>query len=400
MRDNVLGLGLISSFVPKKCGIATFSRDLMDGLQQNNPKIEFKIAAAENPDENYSYDDEVISILKSNSKASYVLAAQKFNNLKLDGILLQHEYGLYGGNWTAFEKAGIQHNDPVGDYLFELLGTLKLPLIATLHTVLPNPDQARKNVIRKLSDRASVLVTMTQDSKRLLVTEFGIANIKVVVIPHGVPNPPLISRASVLKRLNLNPEHLYLVITGLISPNKGIDLVIRALPKILDRHPNVRLLVVGETHPQIVVRDGEKYRESLIKLADQLSVRQAVIFINEYVETSTLMEFLSASDVYLTIHRDPEQAASGTLAYAVGCGLPIVSTPYRYAQELLANGRGFMVPFEDSQSIAKTINEMLKDKDLRLHTKRKLKAYSQSMQWSTVGKTYLRLIDQFFKSDK
>ena len=222
-----------------------------------------------------------------------------------------------------------------GDNIFALLDNLTTPIITTLHTVLPYPDPARKEVTRRIAEKSAMIVTMSQDSKRILCADYQIAENKIVVIPHGVPNKVDKSRPKILKDLNLDVRNFYLVITGLISANKGIDLVIKALPKILDKHPNVRLLVVGQTHPQVLAIDGESYRQGLISNAKNLKVRSAITFINKYLETEDLMEYISAADIYLTPHRDPEQSASGTLAYAVGTDRLTISTPYRYAQELL-----------------------------------------------------------------
>jgi len=397
MRSKVLRFGFISSYVPKKCGIATFSRDLINGILSENGRVELPIVAAEDPGESYNYGEEVISVLKTNQKNTYLEAARAFNKLDLDGVLLQHEFGLYGGDWTKFTKDGIKHNDPVGNYIFNLIDKLKMPVFTTLHTVLPQPDNVRKQVIQQLSDRSSALITMTNDSKNILETKYNIPSNKVFVIPHGVPEAVTRPRESTLNKLNLDPKNFYLVITGLISPNKGIDLVIKSLPKILDKHPNVRLLVVGETHPHILAHEGEKYRDKLMKLAKKLSVQSSVTFINKYIPTDTLMQYLSASDIYMTIHRDAEQSASGTLAYAVGTGLLTISTPYRYAQELLNNGRGFIVPFESPKSITDTVNKLIGDSALRARTKQKLRLYGRNMEWPVVGKSYLRLIENYIK---
>jgi len=236
---------------------------------------------------------------------------------------------------------------------------------------------------------------MSQDSKRILCADYQIPESKIVVIPHGVPNKVVKSRPNILKDLNLDVKNFYLVITGLISANKGIDLVIKALPKILDKHPNARLLVVGQTHPQVLAIDGESYRQDLMSTAKKLKVRSAITFINKYLETEDLMEYISAADIYLTPHRDPEQSASGTLAYAVGTDRLTISTPYRYAQELLGRGRGFLVPFEDPVSIAYTVNRLIDDTDLQEKTRKNLKAYGSKMAWPVVGKSYLKIIEDY-----
>ncbi len=392
-----LRLGFIGSYVPKKCGIATFSRDLMRGIRQSYPKTEFFVAAAEEVNATYEYDQSVVSILEKNSKKSFRDGAKIFNKLNLDAVMLQHEFGLFGGKWTKFKHDGVKHTAPTGDNIFELINNIHAPIITTLHTVLPYPDPVRKEITRKIDDRSVMLVTMTQDSKRILCADYQIPENKIVVIPHGVPKQPRKNRSELLKGLNLSEKNFYLVTTGLISANKGIDLVIQALPNIIEKHPNVRLLVIGQTHPQIIASEGERYRESLIKIASRLKIQPAVIFINKYLETKELMQYLAAADIYLTPHRDPDQSASGTLAYAVGTGLLIISTPYRYAQELLANNRGFLVPFEDSVSIADSVNRLIYDTTLQKKTRESLKSYGSKMAWPSVARAYLKLIEDYAK---
>jgi glycosyltransferase involved in cell wall biosynthesis len=398
MRNN-LRLGLIGSWVPKKCGIATFGRDLIQGMQENDPSIEVFVAAAEEPNDVYQYDDTVGAKLKTDDRHQYTEAAKLFNKLAPDVVFLQHEFGLYGGHWADFTYAGVKHHDPTGDYIFDTIDHLKVPVITTFHTVLPYPDPARKEVTRRIAERSVIVVTMTQDSKRILCADYQIPENRIVVIPHGVPKQPQKNRSEVLKKLGLAEDKYYLVVTGLLSPNKGVDIIINALPGILKNHPEVHLLVVGQTHPQVMAHNDETYRKSLVALAKDLKIYSSVTFINRYLETDELMEYLSASDIYLTIHRDPEQSASGTLAYAVGTDLVTISTPYRYAQEILANGRGFLVPFEDPGAIAIAVNRLIEDRDLAIRTRKNLQAYGREMQWSAVGQAYLKIIKDYVKAD-
>jgi glycosyltransferase involved in cell wall biosynthesis len=392
-----LRLGFISSYVPKKCGIATFCRDLILGIKDNKPESDVFVLAAEKKNENYDYDDLVVGKLKTNDRSTYLLAAKEIIKRNPDVLLLQHEFGLYGGQWTNFIHEGIEHHDPTGDFIFDILDNVTTPVITTLHTVLPYPDPIRKAVTKRIANRSTLLITMAQDSKRILCADYQIAENKIIVVPHGAPRLPNKNRSEILKQLNLEEDKYYLVITGLISPNKGIDIVINALPEILKQHPNVHLLVVGQTHPQIIAEEGESYRNGLMALIKKLKVGHAVTFINKYLETEELMEYMSASDIYLTIHRDPEQSASGTLAYAVGTGLISISTPYRYAQELLDHGRGFIVPFEDPISIITIVNRLIKDTDLISRTHQKLKDYGSAMEWPVVGGAYLKLIEDYVK---
>lgn len=367
----------------------------MNGIAVNFPSNEIVVAAAETDDESYKYNKSVIAVLKTNDIDTYVQAAAAFNQRSLDAVMLQHEFGLYGGNWVKFTQAGIHHHYPTGDNIFALIDNLSAPIVSTLHTVLPYPDPTRKAVTRRIAERSAMVVTMSQDSKRILCADYQIAENSIVVIPHGAPSKSNKNRARILKDLGLSADNFYLVITGLISPNKGIDLVISAIPNILRAHPNVRLLVVGQTHPQVLKEDGEAYRHRLKALARKLKVESAITYINKYLDTEDLMEYISAADIYLTPHRDPEQSASGTLAYAVGTDRLTISTPYRYAQELLALNRGFLVPFEDPVAIADTVNRLVNDTSLQKKTRQSLNVYSEKMAWPVVGKDYLKIIEDY-----
>jgi glycosyltransferase involved in cell wall biosynthesis len=385
-------IGCISSFVPKKCGIATFSRDLLNGIKNNEKDVSFFIAAAEHANETYNYTKDVVAVLKSDDKKTYLEASARLNALDLDVILLQHEFGLFGGKFTSYIKDDVLSRFPTGDLIFSVLNNLKRPIITTLHTVIANPDPERKAVINRIGAVSTSVVTMTQSSKAMLRDEYTVPEAKITVIPHGTPQIVNQSKDSVLDELGLSKNHFYLVMSGLLGPNKGIDLVIKALPNILKKNPEVRLIVIGQTHPNILAVQGNSFIDSLIQLAKTLKVEYAVTFINQYVSTPELSMYLLIADIYLTPHRDPEQAASGTLAYAIGNGLIAVSTPYRYAREMLSNKRGFLVPFENYAAIAKTVNQLIANESLRKSTKKLIKPYANSMSWPAVGEAYLKII--------
>jgi len=391
---TALRVGVIGSVVPKKCGIATFSRDLLEAMSLAVPDLQILAVAAEEPDETYEYTQPVIARLKTNDRATYRTAATALNKARPDVIILQHEFGLYGGGRAKFTKKDVAHDDPTGDYILDLLENLTAPIITILHTVLPHPDADRRQIIRHISRLSQRIVTMSETTKWILIRRYAIPASKIAVIPHGVPTFGHKSRLAARNALGLAPGNTYLTVTGLLGPNKGVDLIIRALPQILAKHPKVRLLVVGQTHPGVLATSGETYRDGLVKLAEQLEVHHSILFKNTYVATPELMDYLSASDAYLTVHRDPEQAASGTLAYAVGSGLPTISTPYVYAKELLACNRGMLVPFENPDAIARAVGQLVADQDLRQTIKRHLRSYRRSMSWPVVAKAYLRLLDK------
>ena len=396
MKKRKLRVGLISSYVPKKCGIATHSRDLIEAINRHND-FDWRLIAAEDEKESFSYGDRLIAVIKKNSLASYKRAVKKMNEWEPDVVLLAHEYGLFGGSWVDIVHRGKSIYAPTGDYLLSMLDSLKAPIITTFHTVIPEPDNLRRAVVRSISNHSSRVVTMSTDGQSILNLFYGIDNSHIVIIPHGVPQPVQKSKNLVLKELSLESNKFYLVITGLIGPNKGIELVIKALPEIIKKHPEVTLLVIGQTHPDILKSVGEVYRKSLIELAKELNVCESVQFVNEYLPTYKLVDYLTIADVYLTIHSDPEQAASGTLAYALGCGLASISTPYRYAKEVLANGCGFLVPFNSPKAIAKQVNILVKDDKLLKLTKAKALLRGNSMCWPKVGDAYQKLIKDIIK---
>ena len=278
-----------------------------------------------------------------------------------------------------------------------MLKELSAPVITTLHSIIPDPDKIRRDLMRTVDKRSSMLVSMTEDGRSTLGFFYGINQNRVAVIPHGVPQPTQREKKLVLKDLGLDDNKFYLLVTGLIGPNKGIDRIVRSLPEIIKKHPEVNLLVVGQTHPVIIEEVGEVYRETSINLAKELGVCDHVQFVNEYLPTDKLVDYLTIADVYLTIHSDPEQAASGTLAYALGCGLASISTPYRYAKEVLADGRGFLVPFNSSEAIAKQVNILVEDKVLLEQTRQKARAFGCLMSWDRVGEEYMNLVKAIIK---
>jgi glycosyltransferase involved in cell wall biosynthesis len=397
MTKSKLRVGLISSYVPKRCGIATYSRDLIEAMNNNHKDFDWRLIAAEDTKDSYSYGDRTIAVIKKDSLASYKAAAKAMNDWQPDVVLLQHEFGLYGGSWVDIERNSKKRHDPTGDYILTLINSLSAPIATTLHTVLPEPDEVRRDVLRSISKRSSRLITMTEDAQHTLDFYYDIDEQHVAVIPHGVPQPVRRDKKLVRKELGLDNNRFYLLITGLIGHNKGIDLVIRALPKILEYHPEVTLLVVGQTHPGILAVEGEAYRESLVRLANELGVSESLQFVNEYLPTDKLVDYYTIADIYLTIHSDPEQSASGTLAYALGCGLVAISTPYRYAKEVLADGRGFLVPFQSPSAIVDQVNILIDNPTLQQQTRKKAAAFGKLMSWGKVGDAYLRLLKDIIK---
>jgi len=393
MKKRKLRVGLISSYVPKKCGIATHSRDLIEAMNRHDD-FDWRVIAAEDAKDNVAYDSKrLMAVIKKEDLESYKNAAKAMNKWEPDVVLLAHEYGLFGGKWVDTNYKGQNLHSPSGDYVLTLINELKAPIITTFHTVIPEPDDLRRGVISAIDKRSARLVTMTKDAQSTLNFFYDINKSHIAVIPHGVPQPVQRDKKLIRKELSLDSSKFYLLITGLIGPNKGIDLIIKALPKIINHHPNVTLLIVGQTHPDIIASVGEVYREDLIRHAKKLGVCDHIQFVNEYLPTDRLVDYMTIADVYLTIHGDPEQAASGTLAYALGCSLAAISTPYRYAKEVLADGCGFLVPFESSEAIAKQVNNLIENPKLLGETKRKAGVRGNSMCWNKVGDDYMKLVE-------
>lgn len=379
--------------MPKKCGIATFTNNLLLNLQDIGLESDLFVIAAESQ-ENHKYGREVKAVIDSANHASYLRAADLLKRQRPNITLLQHEYGLYGGEWTSFTVGDTLHHDPTGGYLAELIESLPCPIITTLHTVLNDLDPGRKEILGRIINRSGRVVVMSQQSRKIIQGQFPAAKNKVVMIPHGVMVAKKPDKKSViLKRLNLDDGRFYLGVSGLITPNKKIETIIAALPKIIAKYPQVHLLVVGQTHPQILKDSGDVYREQLKKLVRQLGVDDHVSFVNKYMPADKLLDYLAVIDIHLTIHSDPEQAASGTLANAMGNGLVTVSTPYTYARELLANQRGVLVPFDDSAAISRVINRLLGDKTLYRRIQRNAYAYGRDMIWSNVAQAYWDLME-------
>jgi glycosyltransferase involved in cell wall biosynthesis len=392
LLSTPLRVAWISSFVPKRCGIATFSRDLIEGIELADPTIQINIAAAESGSDELTYGPRVVTTTLATSQTSFVQAGRMLASTDPDVIVLQHEFGLYGGNRTNFTRDGKTYRYPTGDNIFNLLDSIPAPLITTLHTVLDQPDDERHETIRRISERSKVVVTMTADAKQLLVDQYDIDPNHIAVIAHGVPSVPPIQSKLAKKRLGIPTDEPIMMITGLIGSNKGIDIAIKALPEILKIQPRLKLYVCGQTHPEILTHSGEAYRESLVELAKDLGVEKSLVFVNHYLPLDELVEYLQAADLYLTLHGDPEQAASGTLAYALGAGLVAISTPYRYAKEVLGEGRGFLVPFDDDRALSETVIKLMSDKKLFEATREAALNYGASMSWPIVGRDYVELM--------
>ena len=367
-------IAFIGNYLPRQCGIATFTADLCESVAAEFPDTHCLVLPINDIEEGYAYPPRVRFELAEKDLDSYRRAADFLNINSVDLVSLQHEYGIFGGR--------------AGSHILTLLEDLRMPVVTTLHTVLqePNPDQRRVlQEVARLSDR---LVVMSERGAAFLEEVYGVTPDKIDLIPHGIPDVPFVDPSFHKDKFGVEGKTLLLTF-GLLSANKGIETVIEALPAILEKHPNVVYIILGATHPNVLRHDGESYRLSLQWLAQEKGVESQVIFYNRFVSIEELTEFIGAADIYITPYLDPRQITSGTLAYTVGAGKAVISTPYWYAEEMLADERGVLVPFCDPAALAGQVIDLL-DNDAQRHAMRK-RAYlfGRDMVWPQVAQRYM-----------
>ena len=392
----------ISAYTPRKCGIATFAKDLNGAINTLNPNALGDIIALNDSGQEYSYPWEVKLRIAQHKKADYIMASHYINQSSADIVSLQHEFGLFGGpegDNSACLSAGtdIQVNREKFEehlhsryYILSMLERIHKPIITTFHTILSEPDTHQAYIMRRIIEQSKAVVAMTESSRQVLIDVYGCPPEKAVVIYHGVPDFTFNGIAAHKRKLRIKAEPMILT-AGLIGPGKGLEYTIAAMPAILKTLPNAKLYIVGETHPVILRNEGEIYRESLVKLAKKYHVSKSIRFVNKYLDDDQLRRYYQAADFFITAYRNIQQSASGTLAWALGAGKICITTPYLYAKEVLADGAGIMIERNDSDAIAKSILSTYANKDFA-HTTRKL-AYrkGQKFRWPNVGLNYLNL---------
>jgi len=368
-------IAFISSFPPRQCGIARFTQDLVNSVEDAAGREAEAMVIAMNGRDQLKYGPPVKLELSMHSKEDYIQAADHLNFSNVNTVCLQHEFGLFGGKPEE------------GEYINLFLERLKAPLVTTFHTTLLEPSDGQQSVVRRIGDCSRKVITMSQRGAQMLREVYDISEEKITVIPHGIPDLPQAETWSYKRKLGLE-GHTTILTFGLLSRNKGIEVGLKALSQIVKEVPNVRYIVLGATHPNIIRSEGQDYRLSLQRLAKDLDVQQHVVFHNEFVEDKKLHEFLCAADFYVTPYLSEKQIVSGTLAYALGTGRAVISTPYWYAQELLADGHGILVPFGDSQAIAENILGLIRDP--REHIALCERAYNKGRQmtWPVIGRAY------------
>ena len=369
-------VALVGNYLPRRCGIATFTTDLSESLANLAPNVEFWAAAMNDRPEGHLYPPRVKFEIRADRPSDYRLAADFLNLGNADIVCLQHEYGIFGG--------------PDGRLILELLSRIRMPLIVTLHTVLKEPSESCREIVREMAEFADRLVVMSQLGAEFLREIYWIPEAKVTTIPHGIHDVPFVNPNYYKDVFGVQGKKVLLSF-GLLSPSKGIEMMIDAMPKIVSRHPDTVYIVLGATHPSVKLERGEDYRHSLQRRAEERGVADHVIFHNKFVELQELIEFLGAADVYITPYLNEAQITSGTLAYAIGSGKAAVSTPYWYAQEMLADDRGKLVPFADSEALSDAVLELLENETQRHAVRKRAYQYARRMRWSDVATRYLDL---------
>ena len=380
-RPQVCFLG---TYPPKECGIATFTKDLSNAMiQKFKPEIDFKIVALSDDANIYNYDKQVVMEINKDDIDDYITRAKEINeNEEIKLISIQHEFGIFGGDY--------------GNHLIPFLELIEKPVVVTFHSVLPHPNKVLKRIVKSLCDKSSATVVMARKAIDILKKDYGVDEKKLFFIPHGIPNVPFASQESSKKKINLE-NRIILSTFGLLSRGKGIEYMIRAMPKLVKKYPNILYLIIGETHPVVRKEEGESYRKELMAQIEKLGLKKNVKFFNKFLSLQEIIEYLSATDLYICTNMDKDQIVSGTLSYAMGCGRVVVSTPIKYAKEFLSKDRGVVVKEKNPASYAKEIDALLSNPERRKLIERNAYAYSRSMIWQNVAASYRKVFNKALK---
>lgn len=371
-------MAFIGNSLPRRCGIATFTTDLQRAVTDSRPDLETAIVAMTDYGEVYDYPSTVGFQIDDGRLEDYIEAADFLNGGKFEAVSLQHEFGIFGGE--------------AGDRIMVLLSRLTMPIVTTLHTVLSEPTTAQRDVLSRIVAVSSKVVVMAEKGRELLRAVYQVPDEKIEVIPHGIPEFEFLEPDGAKAKLGFSDRAVILTF-GLLSPNKGIEVMIDAMPSILQSRPDAVYVVLGATHPNLVRDQGEAYRDSLVERARKAGVEDHVVFLDQFVDQKTLLEFISMCDVYVTPYLNEAQMTSGTLAYSFGLGKAVVSTPYWHARELLADGRGILVPFGSSVAIGSEIAKLLKNDALRQAMRKRAYSSSRPMTWERTADRYMSVFE-------
>jgi glycosyltransferase involved in cell wall biosynthesis len=377
----------IGTYVPRRCGIATYTRELTQAINILNPYYPAEIMALDNPEESAEFPWEVKMRIRRDIEKDYIRAAEYLNSSSCDIVCLQHEYGIFGGN--------------SGEYILTFARHLKKPLVVTFHTTLKQPNDSQKYILKKLAKKSRACVVMIKEADRRLHKIYKVPEEKTVVIHHGVPNIAFSPARKFKKKVKFDKDDFLVGSINLVSKNKGLEYVLESVAKVKDKIPNIKFLMIGQTHPTIKVFENEKYRKFLRQKAKKLGLgKDTFIEINKYLPLNELINFLKAMDIYITPYIDLDQTSSGTLAYALGAGKVCVSTPYIYAKEVLSKGRGILVPPRSSSAIAKSFLWTYNNGQQRVKMEKAAYKYSRKMIWYRVAMNYLNLFELVMNGKK
>ena len=368
----------VSTYPPRECGIATYTKNLVDAISAFCTRVVKPpvIAAINERGGLYSYESRVKSQIDANDIQSYVKVAEDINASDVDVVNLQHEYGVFGGEW--------------GEYVNEFLKKIDKPIITTLHTVLEEPVPEARRVMEDILEQSDFVIVMAKVGAGILQRLYGSYPDRIRYIPHGCPNVPYLGTTLAKRSLGLK-DHVVLSTFGLLSRGKGIEYAIEAIPQIVKGRPEILYLIIGETHPEVRKREGEEYRQFLLDLVESLGLEKNVRFVNRFLPENELINYLQASDIYVTPYPNRDQISSGTLSYALSTGKAIVTTPFLHAEEAISNGAALECRFKDSDSIAGGVNKLLKDKQIHDRFGRMAYEYSRAMIWPSVAMRYVNV---------
>lgn len=378
-KPRIDSVAVISSHLPRRCGIGVFTSDLCDALEQELGSSNIQVVALNDVPEGYRYPPRVRFVIQETVQSDYRMAADFLNINEVDVVILQHEYGIFGG--------------PAGAYVIRLLRGLRRPVLTTLHTVLTEPNDSQRRVIEELAELSDRLVVMSHKAVSILKETYDISPECVAYIPHGIPDVPFVDPAFYKDKFGLEGRKAILTF-GLLSPSKGIEYMIRALPAVVKRHPESAYVVLGATHPGELRQRGEQYRQMLVHLVKENGLNEHVIFHNRFVSPEELSQYIGAADLYATPYQNAAQITSGTLAVTMGAGKAVVSTPYWYAEEMLAEDRGRLVPFSDPGAMSEQVIALFDDPNERNAMRKRSYTFCRNMIWPEVGRQYLELAQE------
>jgi len=377
--DRFKQVAFVADYFPRQCGIATFTHDLRTAVAEEYHQTDCCVVTLNDKEEGYCYPEEVRFEIPEQDLLAYKRAANFLNFNNTDVVSLQHEFGIYGGT--------------SGSHILTLLQKLRMPVVTTLHTILEEPDVEQRRIMKQIIALSARLVTMSERGKGFLQNIYGVPEAQIDLIPHGVPDMPFVDPN--FYKDQFGAEGKYVLLTfGLLSPNKGIENVLKMLPQVVAEFPDLLYIVLGATHPAILRQNGEAYRKQLEQMAIDLGIKKNVMFYNRFVELEELKEFIGAADIYITPYTNRQQITSGALSYAFGCGKAVVSTPYWHAEELLGEDRGVLVPFGDPEAMAKEIILLLQDKARRHAMRKRAYMMGREMVWSKVAQHYMESFEK------